>query len=609
MHFGIDWDLLGIAPTEDVRAIKSAYARKLKTTRPDDDPDGYQALRETYDKAVRRASALRDASGQAEAELAGFTVHVTDDLFSHTPAGEQLSPGDPDTPIQDSPLPDSTLPDTFRPPSVINAHAPLHDDDLREDGPHAEELARSLHQHWQENGDQALIDTWPSLLFRLQMLPMSEREQAAFWFAEFILQNDDVPYEFALNLTDHFGWGQDFRADALIGSDRAERLQQLLSLKRDVHQRKILYALDNSTHRFADMVKAGAAPLVLLLSVLMRPHPRDTARFWRHSPYNLYRALDPDTATRFANLLNASFIIRFSLYALIVSPPLVEHIEGFELVFTLLVGLPIAWLLMGWARDFMIWQYAKFASLFSRLPDRFQRRHFTAGAIVAAMWLWLAGYALMQPDAPFRSAPPDALLWVLAAGWASLLLTWPEDMHVAGTISPLLLYAVLVAGLGVVSADGMVWAVALAVVGTVTLQIALHIFDSRAARLFAWLDWSPAGPGGWLMCAAISVAAWMALLPLLGSKGVAPLLLAVALTIFSVSVTLILARTRSVAFALAPLLITLLYPFMAHTIDTITRLELAHTLIGLQGVQMLTQAAGDGLGRWLLRRHEARQAA
>ena len=42
------WDILGLAPTQDVRAIKRAYAAKLKTTRPDDDAQAYQDLREAY---------------------------------------------------------------------------------------------------------------------------------------------------------------------------------------------------------------------------------------------------------------------------------------------------------------------------------------------------------------------------------------------------------------------------------------------------------------------------------------------------------------------------------------------------------------------------------
>ena len=48
------WALLGIAPTRQARDIKRAYAARLKTVRPDDDPAGFQALRQAYEWALAR---------------------------------------------------------------------------------------------------------------------------------------------------------------------------------------------------------------------------------------------------------------------------------------------------------------------------------------------------------------------------------------------------------------------------------------------------------------------------------------------------------------------------------------------------------------------------
>ncbi|ELY6244776.1 hypothetical protein SNQ22_001117 [Cronobacter universalis] len=48
-------EILGLAPGADERAIKRAYARLLKGCRPDDDPQGFQQLRDAYEAALDQA--------------------------------------------------------------------------------------------------------------------------------------------------------------------------------------------------------------------------------------------------------------------------------------------------------------------------------------------------------------------------------------------------------------------------------------------------------------------------------------------------------------------------------------------------------------------------
>lgn len=74
------WEILGVPETSDAKTIRQAYADKLKVTRPDKDPEGYQALREAYDLALKLEAQPMQHNGDggevepntAESELAGI---------------------------------------------------------------------------------------------------------------------------------------------------------------------------------------------------------------------------------------------------------------------------------------------------------------------------------------------------------------------------------------------------------------------------------------------------------------------------------------------------------------------------------------------------------
>lgn len=63
------WRVLGLSPDADERAVRRAYAAKLRTTRPDEDAEGFQALNEAYQAAL-------DAIREREAEDAPDTPEI-----------------------------------------------------------------------------------------------------------------------------------------------------------------------------------------------------------------------------------------------------------------------------------------------------------------------------------------------------------------------------------------------------------------------------------------------------------------------------------------------------------------------------------------------------
>lgn len=63
------WQILEVAQTADARAIKRAYAKKLKVTKPDEKPTEFQALHEAYKLALNVANNQSAQTRKREQEL------------------------------------------------------------------------------------------------------------------------------------------------------------------------------------------------------------------------------------------------------------------------------------------------------------------------------------------------------------------------------------------------------------------------------------------------------------------------------------------------------------------------------------------------------------
>ncbi|WP_028548585.1 J domain-containing protein [Paenibacillus sp. UNC451MF] len=73
------WHHLGINPTEDKSLIRKAYVQKLKQHHPEEDPEGYQKLREAYDQAIlnckRKSQSISHTDEDEDEHVFIFSSH------------------------------------------------------------------------------------------------------------------------------------------------------------------------------------------------------------------------------------------------------------------------------------------------------------------------------------------------------------------------------------------------------------------------------------------------------------------------------------------------------------------------------------------------------
>lgn len=257
------WSELGLdQATADNVVIKRAYARLLKQARPDDDPEGYQRLREAYDAALEQARWMRHHQALLAAEAAEEAQSV-----AHATQAQDSAPaedGEParraeseyaaaDVSAEAGPHASSGLPEELH-FEVLNpqAEAPEAARPSAETGAEAEEtlpgwfppeqLVESLLTHWRTEGDQVLPSAWPALVGYLDELPYALRGEASVRFADLVLEHADLPQDFARALATYFGWLTDFRSEAQLGLPRAQALRDRLEQARSLAEADPVFA-------------------------------------------------------------------------------------------------------------------------------------------------------------------------------------------------------------------------------------------------------------------------------------------------------------------------------------------------------------------------------
>ncbi len=259
---GSIWKTLGIPPTNDERDIRRAYAKKLKTVHPEDDPAGFQALREAHDQAMRMAK-----GGSA---------------VPQPPAGDGPEPdSDDDTPRSDDFVERSSWdevealpwqsrdraagtgwdggessPDWTRAEPVESAapgQAPIDPDIAaaleanRKEARDHEGLIRALNQQigTEPNNHEAALEALLRVLRSPAMASMSVHARTEHWLADLLMRPGDATAGLIDPVAHYFGWdnarvGVDLR-HAQAALRRREALAELWRIQRPESQHHRAY--------------------------------------------------------------------------------------------------------------------------------------------------------------------------------------------------------------------------------------------------------------------------------------------------------------------------------------------------------------------------------
>lgn len=208
-----DWRILGLeAPTDDLAVVKRAYAARLRLHRPETDPEGFQRLREAYERILGRLrprprSAVLDAGlrplrspgmrpGPPAPPLHAATVG-SDANPPPAPGGEI-----PFVELDPPPAPQSATPQVLHPDVALDPGATTVRRDLSEEW-------RSL---WKDPDQRRAKNAWNRFLAgdewlhlpsrrRLEMEILTELQQA--WMDNELRW---IHGEAWLLLERHFGW-------------------------------------------------------------------------------------------------------------------------------------------------------------------------------------------------------------------------------------------------------------------------------------------------------------------------------------------------------------------------------------------------------------------
>mgnify|MGYP002783566809 CR=1 FL=1 len=247
------WGVLGVEPASDALAIKRAYAKKLKVTRPDDDPDGYQQLRHAYEVALDWAQRVA-----AEQALAAHT-EPTGETIGDVPA-TSTERAAAMAPIEAAEIAAAATP--IAAPSDADGSeqprsAPVHAD--ADELPHLIARIRRTLSDVDITAPSDLPAWWKRLGRDFALVPLAHRNVLSRQMAQFVAERPGFPDWLVERIADLFEWESDFRRGSEIQDTLGTRLAAMRRARGELVERqwRLLSVFDALARPGSRVVGAG----------------------------------------------------------------------------------------------------------------------------------------------------------------------------------------------------------------------------------------------------------------------------------------------------------------------------------------------------------------
>jgi hypothetical protein len=200
------WDELGIEPTRDAKAVRRAYAVRLRTIDPDRDPAAFQRLRAAYERALFHvaAEARRIAQQQAQPaeELPPPEAQPAAEPEPASPPAEPASLPTPTPPAPTSPTPAPPVPTSpASTPPAPTPPAPTPPPEDRE----RQEIVRAINTALQNRETLAALDLFDVAQAR-GLVRFGERDVALQGIMHAVIADRTIPAENYLAVMKRIGW-------------------------------------------------------------------------------------------------------------------------------------------------------------------------------------------------------------------------------------------------------------------------------------------------------------------------------------------------------------------------------------------------------------------